>query len=237
MDLTPVIRFAVSDTVFARLVEEILSGRLAPGEALPGERDLAESFQVNRHAVREALKRVQQAGLIRISQGDKTRVLDWRTNAGLDVLSALAAAGAVPPLRIMHDIAQMRRVIAADASRLCALNASDQELAAVTAAAEAYPSDPAGSAVFDADLAFWGAVIAGCGNVAYQLGLNTIVGAYAEIGWQVISDLGMAVEYADRDAHLQLARLIADGDAKGAHRLTEDLLGHVVAVLAAAEKE
>ena len=63
MQLQPVARSAVSDTVYSQLVNEILSGRIPAGEAMPSERELALAFQVNRHAIREALKRIQQAGI------------------------------------------------------------------------------------------------------------------------------------------------------------------------------
>ncbi|WP_183094824.1 FadR/GntR family transcriptional regulator [Nocardioides stalactiti] len=235
MDITPVTRTAVSDEVFGQLVAEILSGRLAADDALPGERELAERFGVNRHAIREALKRVQQAGLVRIAQGGKTRVLDWRQNAGLDTLSQLAAASALPPLQILRDISEMRRTVAADATRLCAQRATDAQLAAILAAAETYPADSTEIAdTFGPDLDFWTCVIDGSGNVAYRLGLNTLVGGFAEIGWQTVVDLGLGAEYADRDAHLALARLIADRDAEGAHRLAEELLGRTVARISAA---
>ncbi|KAA1415481.1 FadR family transcriptional regulator [Nocardioides humilatus] len=238
MDITPVTRTAVSDVVFGQLVAEILSGRLAAEEALPGERELAERFGVNRHAIREALKRVQQSGLVRISQGGKTRVLDWRANAGLDTLSQLVSAGALPPLQILRDIAEMRRSVAADAARLCAERASDEQRAAVLAAAESYPTDSASIAdTFGPDMDFWTAVIEGTGNVAYRLGLNTLVAGFTEVGWQTVVDLGLGEEYVDRDAHIDLARLIVDRDAAGAHRLAEELLGRTVARIAAAIKE
>ncbi|WP_228831698.1 FadR/GntR family transcriptional regulator, partial [Nocardia elegans] len=108
MEFAVVGRTAVSDAVFGQLVDAILTGRIAPDEPLPAERELAETFQVNRHAVREALKRVQQSGLVRVAQGGKTRVLDWRANGGLDLLSALARSGSVPAQRILRDIAEMQ---------------------------------------------------------------------------------------------------------------------------------
>lgn len=234
MELTPVSRSAVSDAVFGQLVDAILAGRMAPDETLPSERELAESFQVNRHAVREALKRVQQAGLVRISQGGRTRVLDWREHAGLDVLSGLAAAGAVPALRLLHDIAVMRAAVAADAARLCAVAATPAQRDAVVAAAAAYPGDGDAFATYDADLAFWRAVIEGSGNVAYLLSLNTLVAGFGDIGWEVIADLGLDLELADRGSHVELARRIAARDDAGAHQLAEDLLGRLVAALAAA---
>jgi len=221
MDVAPILRSAVSDAVFGQLVDAILSGRIAPDDALPSERELAESFRVNRHAVREALKRIQQAGLVRIAQGGKTRVLDWREHAGLDVLSALAAAGTVPAGSVLHDIAQMRRSIAADAARLCALQADDEQLATVVAAAAAYDGIPA-------DLAFWTVVIDGSGNLAYRLGLNTLVNAFTDLGWETIAALGLDAELADPAAHQELARVIAARDGERAHELAHELLSRLV---------
>lgn len=232
MDIAPVARSAVSDSVFAHLVDEILSGRVAVDEALPSERELALAFAVNRHAIREALKRLQQARLVRISHGGKTRVQDWRQAAGLDVLSTLAATGAVPALQIARDIMVMRRSVAADAARLRARNASDDELAAIAAAAAAYPAQRTDES-FAADLTFWTAIIDGSGNLAYRLALNTLVAAFADIGFGSIADLGMAAELADRDAHLTLAEHLVARDADAAHRVADDLLGRVVEILSA----
>ena len=221
MDTAPILRSAVSDIVFGRLVDAILSGAIGPDEALPSERELADTFQVNRHAVREALKRVQQAGLVRISQGGKTRALDWRQHAGLEVLSMLAATGTVPALRMLHDIVVMRRSIAADAAGLCARHGTDEQLRAVTRAAAAYGG-------YDGDLAFWTAVIDGSGNLAYRLGLNTLVAAFDDLGTDRIAALGLELELDDAAAHQELARVIADRDAAAAYRLAHELLSRIV---------
>src|SRR4051812_26077838 len=93
MPLQPVARQSVSDAAFRQLEAEILSGRLAPGDALPSERSLTEVLGVNRQAVREALKRLDQAGLVEISHGGATRVRDFRTDGGLDLLPALLVDG------------------------------------------------------------------------------------------------------------------------------------------------
>ncbi|MEA2125831.1 MAG: GntR family transcriptional regulator, transcriptional repressor for pyruvate dehydrogenase complex, partial [Solirubrobacteraceae bacterium] len=99
-------RRLVSEAVHEALLADVLAGRLAPGDALPGERALSEAFAVNRHAVREALKRLQQAGLVTVAQGGATRVSDWRRTAGLDLLTSLAAAGPGPEL--VRAIVEMR---------------------------------------------------------------------------------------------------------------------------------
>lgn len=232
MDIAPVARSAVSDSVFAHLVDEILSGRVAVDDALPSERELALAFAVNRHAIREALKRLQQARLVRISHGGKTRVQDWRQTAGLDVLSTLAATGAMPALQIARDIMVMRRSVAADAARLCARNATADQLATIAAAAAAYPARRSEES-FAVDLTFWTAIIDGSGNLAYRLALNTLVAAFTDIGFDSIADLGMAAELVDREAHITLAEHLVARDADAAHRVADELLGRVVDTLSA----
>lgn len=228
MDADPVPRRAlVSDVVFARMVEEILSGRWPADESVASERELAHAWHVNRNAVREALKRLQQAGLVRISHGGNTRVQDWRTNAGLDVLSALAAAGAVPHSKVAVDVALMRRTIGASAARLCAVEASDEQRAAITAAAEAFPESAELDVLGEFDLVFWRAIIDGSGNIAYRLALNTLLNAIDDIGPSVYNILN-AAELTDRRAHVDLATAIAARDGDTAGQLAGALLSRLV---------
>ena len=60
--------------VAERLQDMILSGVLRIGDVLPSERELMERYGVGRPAIREALLRLEQAGLIAISGGERARV-------------------------------------------------------------------------------------------------------------------------------------------------------------------
>ena len=106
---------------------DILKGKLEAGSSLPSERSLAEGFGVNRHAVREALKRLEQAGLIRITHGGATRVLDWRDTGGLQVLLDLLGETFDPPPEIARSVIEMRASIGVDAARHCAVRALGEE--------------------------------------------------------------------------------------------------------------
>ena len=70
--------------------------------------------------MREALKRLQQAGLIRISQGGATRVLDWRQSGGLEVLLDLMDAPGSPPPELIRSVLEMRETVGVDAAGKCA---------------------------------------------------------------------------------------------------------------------
>lgn len=233
MALLPISRSGtVSDAVFTRLVDEILSGRWPAEHPAPSERELAIALEVNRHSVREALKRLQQAGLLEITHGGKTIVLDWRTHAGLDMLAALAAAGVVPINKALGDAAVMRRTVGVHAAQLCAQRATDDELTAVATAAAEFPESGDLNVFRDADLAFWTAVVIGSGNLAYRLGLNTLVRSADEIGRELFMSVNEEM-FIDRSAHIELAAAITTRDADSAGKLAHTMLSQLVDLLEA----
>ncbi len=68
---TPVLRGSVSKDVISQIEAAILSGIFQPGERLPSERDLQVQFHTSRGVVREALRALQQKGLIEVKKGAK----------------------------------------------------------------------------------------------------------------------------------------------------------------------
>jgi DNA-binding FadR family transcriptional regulator len=183
-ELGPVPRQPVSDVVHSRLRGQILSGRLAPGDALPGERALSEAFGVNRHAVREALKRLQQAGLVQIAHGGSTRVLDWRAHGGLDLLFDLAPRGEDPPPEILRSLLELRATVGVDAARRCAERASKrlrQEIARLATQTAASARNGDAAAAFAQYERLWQLIVEGSRNLAYRLALNSLLAGARDV--------------------------------------------------------
>ena len=67
------------------LQRQVLSGQLKAGERLPGERELAERFGVNRLTLRSALSRLTGRGLLSVRQGRGYAVNPW-TSFGTSTL-------------------------------------------------------------------------------------------------------------------------------------------------------
>ena len=67
------------------LAGSILSGQREADSALPPERELAEQLDVSRPTLREALRQLEQMGLVRSRQGSGTVIQDWRKHATIDV--------------------------------------------------------------------------------------------------------------------------------------------------------
>jgi len=61
--------------VVAELVELIVTGQLKEGDLLPPEGPLSERFGVSRTVLRESVKRLEEKGLVIVSQGRGTQVL------------------------------------------------------------------------------------------------------------------------------------------------------------------
>jgi GntR family transcriptional repressor for pyruvate dehydrogenase complex len=61
----------VYQDVVGQVEEAIVQGRLAPGSRLPSERELTEIFKASRGTLREALRVLEQKGLITIKTGVK----------------------------------------------------------------------------------------------------------------------------------------------------------------------
>jgi GntR family transcriptional repressor for pyruvate dehydrogenase complex len=212
----------VSERVHEHLRRDILEGRLAPGAAVPSERVLATELQANRHAVREALKRLEQAGLVRISQGGPTRVLDWRDSGGLEVLLDLVGhATDPPPIELVRSVLEMRESIGVDAARRCATRADRAARDAVRRMADDAAraiGGPEGT-LDDRYAELWLAIVAGSQNVAYRLALNSLlaaVGAHAGIA--------EAIRLSDEEGVRRLGEAIAAGDAEASGRAARKLL-------------
>lgn len=214
----------VSEVVFEELRASILSGRFAAGDRLPAERELSSSFAVNRHAVREALKRLQQAGLVEVNHGGATRVLDWRRTGGMDLLPhlafSLAGDGAAERLRA---ILEMRRSIGVDVCRLAATRATGGAVAALRAFADdgAEPQDDE-AALGARYEELWRTLVTASDNIAYTLAYNSLLtgtGDAPELAWEAFH--GEAVDVA---AHAALIEAIVAGDATLAAERADDLL-------------
>ena len=132
---------SVSDEVYDQLCSRIVSRELKAGEELPSERLLADMLGVSRNAVREAIKRLQQARLVDVKHGGLTTVLDYRSEAGAELLpSLLFDRHSNIQVDVARSIVRMRQVlspeIAADAAKQKRPDIADQLDALVERAQE-----------------------------------------------------------------------------------------------------
>ena len=234
----PVERRSLADAVFEQLREEIVSGRMEPGEALPAERLLSDMLGVNRGAVREALKRLEQARLISIQQGGATRVLDFRQTAGTDMLSSLLvrADGSIDT-RVARSVLEMRSALASDSARLAARRAKDDDIQQMSALLEQMHANRKRLEVLqELSMTFWKVLVTASENVAYQLAINSLDESYSKFR-HVMLQL-MAAELTDLPRYEALLDAIKARDEEEAAvqarelvRLGEARIGELLTTL------
>src|SRR5712692_5163588 len=69
MMFEPVKNQRISDEILRQIRDAVLGGKFQVGDRLPNERTLAEQFAASRTSVREALRGLEQAGVIYIKKG------------------------------------------------------------------------------------------------------------------------------------------------------------------------
>lgn len=124
-------RETLVDRLTNELRQQVLSGAIAPGEALPSERELCDAFGVGRTTVREALKALAAAGFFE-RRGSQLVVTDPHRLPAQEV--DYAALGARLSVR---DVFEVRELLETRIVEAAAKNWSDGDLDALRAPLEA----------------------------------------------------------------------------------------------------
>jgi DNA-binding FadR family transcriptional regulator len=222
MPLQPVARRSVPDEVFEQIVADVVGGELAPGEALPSERRLAEVLRVSRPAVREALQRMAQAGLVEVRQGDATTVRDFRRHGGLDLLPRLLLPRGELNLAVARSVLEARLHIGPKVAALAAERSSKNLEPLLRQAIDALANDSDPVAQQRHALTFWDHVVDGADSIAFRLMFNSLRAAY-EPALAALASV-MAGEVSNTRAYRTLAEAIVAADPDAARRAAEALL-------------
>uniref|UniRef100_UPI003C79D2F2 FadR/GntR family transcriptional regulator n=1 Tax=Pseudomonas veronii TaxID=76761 RepID=UPI003C79D2F2 len=106
--------------IVTTLTQRILLGQLAPGEKLPSESAIVGEYGVSRTVVREALSKLQAAGLVETRHGVGTFVLARDQRQGLHLNHDTAVS--------VRGILELRLGLETQAAALAALRRSEAQL-------------------------------------------------------------------------------------------------------------
>ncbi|WP_203337246.1 FadR/GntR family transcriptional regulator [Nocardioides limicola] len=222
MELTPVVRRSVADDVFEQLQAQVVVGDLGPGAPLPSERRLAEALGVSRPAVREALQRLAQAGLVDIRQGDTTTVRDFRRHGGLDLLPRLLLTAHGLDVAVARSILEARAHIGPKIAELAARRGGPDLAPALSAALTALRStnDPVSRQHRAVD--FWQLLVDAADSITFRLMFNGMLAAYLP-AVEALAEV-MRAEVEQDETYAALADAVIAGDSENAPRLAAALL-------------
>lgn len=150
--------------VMQEIGQRIVSGKVQPGDVLPREEALAESLQVSRTALREAMKVLSAKGLIESRAGVGARVLEERCWNQLDADVLAWRCASMPTDAFIDKLVEMREIIEPAAAAAAARRRTDAQLADIESAYAAMDASRTLDEWAEADLRFHEAVLHATGN-------------------------------------------------------------------------
>lgn len=200
---------SLPDRLSVDLERMIVEGELSHGEKLPAERELAQHLGVSRVSIREALRELENRGLIDRRPGRGTIVLQPGERTPELTGSLRLAAGLTAELQ---HILELRAIIEPPIAGIAATRATPRDLAMLRELVEAMEADPAQDRYAELDRAFHEAIA----RYAHNPLLETINGHIAV--HIAPSRAGRyqtrARRLASSAAHRRIFEAIAAGDAE-----------------------
>ena len=206
----------LSERVVSALRRQVLGGEMTPGQKLPTESQLTETFGVSRTVIREAIATLAADGLVESRQGAGSFVRDHPTLAFGSISLEVGS-------RISHalNVLEVRMGIEIESAGLAALRRnSAQEAQIHEAFFEFERLLEKLQATGKADFAFHRAIAAATGNPFYvevldALGSRTIPCDVAS-PWGTESVLTREYQEGLQREHLAILKAISAGDAEAA---------------------
>jgi GntR family transcriptional repressor for pyruvate dehydrogenase complex len=211
------------EQIVQQIEGSILTGELSEGSQLPAERDLAKQFGVSRTAVREAIKALQEKGLVDAFPGRGTFVTNGTSNSMRRSLDRIIKSGETNGWAYLVEV---REILEPEIAAMAAVRATDQDLAAMRDAVDVM--DQAGrdsDAFIEADLDFHLALAEAAANPIVLSLIDSIVGLLREQRLRIFS-IGGGPERGQHH-HKRILDAIKRRDTQGARAAMQAHLSQV----------
>jgi DNA-binding FadR family transcriptional regulator len=207
----------LANALAGELVGRIVRGHYPPGSAMPSEPALCESYSVSRTVVREAVKMLQEKGLVQVRRGSGTHVNPQVMWNMLDELVLTASVLDDSGLEVLDDVVVTRRILESDMAHVTARHADQEtieQLRRLVDAMDTLVGDPVAYAV--QDRAFHDTIMRTSGNRiarAVVRALESQVVNTARYVGEIRRDLCVASNRGHRSIYLRIAAHDPEGAA------------------------
>lgn len=117
----------ISEQIVDIIIEKIRVKELKPGDKLPNERDLAANMGVSRVPLREALRSLNNMGIVTTKHGEGTFINHYDPEKAENSLRLYSMLDEAP----MKEMMLLRKIIEQEAARLAAINATAEDIARI----------------------------------------------------------------------------------------------------------
>lgn len=214
----------LAKAVTEELVRQVVRGDYPPGSTLPAEHALCAAFSVSRTVVREAVKVLQEKGLVQIRQGSGTAVLPSTSWNLLDEAVLAETIEDDATLGILDDLVVTRRLLESDMAQVAARAADEAAVARMRDLVDrmdALVDDPA--SYHEHDRAFHDTVMRASGNRIARAVVRSLESQVINTA-SYMGKTERALCEASNKGHRRILERIAARDPEGA---AEAMFAHI----------
>ena len=169
----------LSEQVVAEVHRMIAEEYATPGSRLPKEAELAERFQVSRIVVREAMKILEDRGVVEVRAGRGTMTMAPSPERVKESLLRLFGDQPVPTMQEMESLLELRQVLEETSASLAAVRATESDVHAIELAlTEMSREDADITETIEADLRFHRAVMHAAHNQYLELVADPVMSVF-----------------------------------------------------------
>jgi len=167
---SPIKNTSISQKVIEQIKNMLYEDKLKKGDKLPSERQMAESLEISRSSVREALKELEIMGLIEVRPGDGNFIKENFEDILFQPFSTIFLIKESNP----YEILELRKVVEKGAASLAASRISKDELAGIKNLLDKAKASSNEDNLTDYDVSFHYKIAQASKNFLLQSILNTI---------------------------------------------------------------
>jgi DNA-binding FadR family transcriptional regulator len=169
----------LSGQVVAEVQRMIVEEYATPGSRLPKEAELADRFQVSRIVVREAMKILEDRGVVEVRAGRGTVTVAPSPDRVKESLLRLFGDQPVPTMQEMELLHELRQVLEETSASLAAVRATSEDLVAIEGAVNAMSREDGDiAATIEADLNFHRAVMRATHNPYLEMVADPVMSVF-----------------------------------------------------------
>lgn len=206
------------EELLTQLEHALIDGDFRPGDRLPSERTLSETYGVSRPVVREVIQRLRERGLLHVAPGSGTYLressaLDW--GRPLDAVSRRAGT-------TIRQLVEARLMLEEKAARLAAIHGTEEDFENLSRALTAFDAAQDVIERGRADIAFHALIARASHNPVLEMMFGSIAPLIFEVMLRSLDDADVMRVGAPLHSVALDALKARDGD-KAASVITEHI--------------
>jgi fatty acid metabolism transcriptional regulator FadR len=164
----PISRTKLYEEIEDVLLASIIRGEIAVGEKLPTERLLAQSLNVNRSTIREALSKLESLDLVEIRHGDGAYAKNYLESGNLELIREMIKLDKPNREGIIKALLELRTIIAPEMAFRAAQNRTEEHVGQL----EDVICSDTGLSIVEKDIQVHHTIALASGNILYLVLLN-----------------------------------------------------------------